>query len=242
MSRSKLFFLAMMFPVQVFAAGGRLGSLRSNNIVALSSESTSGGVTVYPATATINATYGISANTSTITNLHTSTVFADNFDVNTAGGFIIGSNFGEISFVELDSGGEAVQLRSPTTISGNIAFILPSSATTGQIMQATTDGSGDKQMSFTSTVSSLTIAEVRHSTITAIGNNLAIYSSTVSFTNNLFSTNTTNIGWSVKAAANQACNTTCTYACVFGEDTSVLGSFVDCADATADRCLCCGPQ
>lgn len=50
----------------------------------------------------------------------------------------------------------------------------------------------------------------------------------------------TDIGWSVQAAANQACNTTCTSACVFGEDTSVLGSFVACNDATADRCVCAG--
>lgn len=50
------------------------------------------------------------------------------------------------------------------------------------------------------------------------------------------------LGWSVKAAANQACNTTCnTSGCAFGEDTSVLGSFVDCADATSDRCVCSGP-
>lgn len=54
------------------------------------------------------------------------------------------------------------------------------------------------------------------------------------------STRTTDIGWTVKAGANTACNTTCTFACVIGEDTSVLGSFVDCTDATADRCICAG--
>jgi len=48
------------------------------------------------------------------------------------------------------------------------------------------------------------------------------------------------IGWNVVTGANTACNTTCTSACVFGEDTSVLGSFVSCSDATADRCLCAG--
>lgn len=53
---------------------------------------------------------------------------------------------------------------------------------------------------------------------------------------------TTDIGWSVVAGANTACNTTCTNACVIGEDTSVLGQFVNCADATADSCLCAGPN
>ena len=62
----------------------------------------------------------------------------------------------------------------------------------------------------------------------------------VTLSSTLTSSATGSLGWSVVAAANQACNTTCTSACVFGEDTSVLGSFVDCADATADRCLCAG--
>ncbi len=39
--------------------------------------------------------------------------------------------------------------------------------------------------------------------------------------------------------ANTACATTCgTFACFFGEDTGVLGTLLDCADATADVCLC----
>ena len=54
------------------------------------------------------------------------------------------------------------------------------------------------------------------------------------------STSTGDFGWSVQTAANQACNTTCTSACVFGEDTSAVGTFVACDDATADKCLCAG--
>ena len=39
--------------------------------------------------------------------------------------------------------------------------------------------------------------------------------------------------------ANTACSTTCgAFACYFGEDTGVLGTMVDCADATADVCFC----
>lgn len=51
------------------------------------------------------------------------------------------------------------------------------------------------------------------------------------------------IGWGVQSGANTACNTTCTNhgACVFGEDTSVIGTFVACTDATADVCICAGP-
>lgn len=53
------------------------------------------------------------------------------------------------------------------------------------------------------------------------------------------STNTGSIGWSVVAGANTACNTTCTSACVFGFDAGTP-TIVDCADATADKCLCAG--
>lgn len=51
---------------------------------------------------------------------------------------------------------------------------------------------------------------------------------------------TSDLGWSAVNAANQACNTTCTSACVFGMNTGALGNFVGCADATADTCICAG--
>lgn len=53
-------------------------------------------------------------------------------------------------------------------------------------------------------------------------------------------TSTSDNGWSVQNAANQACNTTCTSACVFGMNTGALGNFVACTDATADTCVCAG--
>ena len=56
----------------------------------------------------------------------------------------------------------------------------------------------------------------------------------------MVSTRATDIGWSVVNAANQACNTTCTNACVVGLDTAAVGSFLLCTDATADTCLCAG--
>ena len=57
-------------------------------------------------------------------------------------------------------------------------------------------------------------------------------------------TSTADIGWSIVAVGNQACNTTCTNACVAGLDQGTLGavlpSFVGCTDATADQCICAG--
>lgn len=60
------------------------------------------------------------------------------------------------------------------------------------------------------------------------------------FTGTVRSSATADIGWSAVNAANQACNTTCTSACVFGMNTGALGNFVGCADATADTCICAG--
>ncbi len=48
---------------------------------------------------------------------------------------------------------------------------------------------------------------------------------------------TGSMGWSIVAAANQACTTTCTNAAVFGFDGSTP---VGPTDATADTCLCAG--
>lgn len=60
------------------------------------------------------------------------------------------------------------------------------------------------------------------------------------FAGALTSTATGTLGWTVVAAANQACTTTCTNACVIGIDTLGTGGFLDCATATSDFCLCAG--
>lgn len=65
-------------------------------------------------------------------------------------------------------------------------------------------------------------------------------SATGTFAGGVVVTNVNNIGWSVVNAANQACNTTCTNACVVGLDTAAVGNFLACTDATADTCLCAG--
>lgn len=70
---------------------------------------------------------------------------------------------------------------------------------------------------------------------------------TVRLSGTLLGSTSAGIGWSVKAGANTACTTTCSAgsACVFGEDSGTVGvlnsSVVDCADATADKCICAGP-
>lgn len=68
-------------------------------------------------------------------------------------------------------------------------------------------------------------------------------SQAATFYGTVTSNRATDLGWSWQAAANQACNTTCTNACVGGIDTGVAfgaSAFVACATATADVCLCAG--
>lgn len=59
------------------------------------------------------------------------------------------------------------------------------------------------------------------------------------FAGQIRSSRTTDIGWSVVAGANTACNTTCTSACVLGWDTGT-SAIVNCASALADNCVCAG--
>lgn len=59
------------------------------------------------------------------------------------------------------------------------------------------------------------------------------------FQGSLISSGTSDIGWTVQSAANQACNTTCTAGCVFGYDAGTT-TIVDCASALSDKCVCAG--
>lgn len=54
------------------------------------------------------------------------------------------------------------------------------------------------------------------------------------------SSGTSDLGWTRQNSADQACNTTCVSACVFGWDTAAPGVLLACTDATADSCLCAG--
>ena len=64
----------------------------------------------------------------------------------------------------------------------------------------------------------------------------------LSVSGSVLSTSATTIGWSVVAGADTACSTTCTNACVVGFDDGAADAenMVDCASATADKCLCAG--
>ncbi len=62
---------------------------------------------------------------------------------------------------------------------------------------------------------------------------------TVAFDGAITSSATGSLGWHKVNAANQACNTTCTSACVIGMDAGA-SAFLDCDDATADSCVCAG--
>lgn len=100
---------------------------------------------------------------------------------------------------------------------GTYNFNLPASAgTSGQYLIS--GGGGSTVQSYTSVGSFTTVAA--SSTIT--------------------STRTTDIGWSVVAGADTACNTTCTNACVVGFDSGASNLPVACTDAAADVCLCAG--
>lgn len=61
----------------------------------------------------------------------------------------------------------------------------------------------------------------------------------VTLRNTLTSSRTTDFGWTPVNVANQACNTTCTSACVAGLD-SASPTFLSCSNAAADSCLCAG--
>lgn len=61
----------------------------------------------------------------------------------------------------------------------------------------------------------------------------------LSFPGTITGTNTSNLGWVAVAVGNQACNTTCTSACVIGFDITGV-ALVSCDSAAADSCICAG--
>lgn len=73
----------------------------------------------------------------------------------------------------------------------------------------------------------------------ANGGGVSITAGTTTITGALTSSKTTDLGWTIVSVANQACNTTCTSACVFGQETTSK-AILACTDATADLCLCAG--
>lgn len=64
----------------------------------------------------------------------------------------------------------------------------------------------------------------------------------VTMTSTLTSSRTTDLGWTVQSATDQACNTTCTSACVFGVNITagLVTGLTSCTDTTSDQCTCAG--
>ena len=94
---------------------------------------------------------------------------------------------------------------------------------------------GDDGVTDALTVSGGTVNNSIIGGVAAAAGTFTILAATTSIT----SSATGSIGWSVVAAADQACSTTCTNACVFGQD-STSKDIVDCSNATADVCVCAG--
>lgn len=92
----------------------------------------------------------------------------------------------------------------------------------------------NKLLAFTAANVSISTSVGGSTTLSLVG------SLSMSGTGQLTSAASADIGWSLQSAANQACNATCTSACVFGWDTASGEVAVGCSDATADKCLCAG--
>lgn len=103
----------------------------------------------------------------------------------------------------------------------------------GSNIHLTLNTSGNLGLGDTSPAATLTVGD---------GDDFQVSSTGAVTTNTTIkSTAASDLGWTVQNAANQACNTTCTTgACVVGLDTSAVGNFLACTDATADTCLCAG--
>jgi hypothetical protein len=61
----------------------------------------------------------------------------------------------------------------------------------------------------------------------------------INATGEILGSGTATLGWTLVSVANQACTTTCTSPCVFGQETTSK-ALLACSDATADICLCAG--
>ena len=83
------------------------------------------------------------------------------------------------------------------------------------------------------------VATFQTGTMTVTG--VSTQTGAMGFGSTFIGTGTSSIGWSVQSSANQACNTTCVTPCVVGINSAILvADVVDCADATADKCVCAG--
>ena len=73
---------------------------------------------------------------------------------------------------------------------------------------------------------------------TAIGSGTFTGSGGISTSGTMLFTGTSSAGFTIQSVTNQACNTTCVRACLFGFD--LIAGLLDCTSASADQCVCGG--
>ena len=145
-------------------------------------------------------------------------------------GFLTIDQLGNVGYRDTtpDAGLEIVSAVAPT---GYVLAVSSQSDVVGGILAVLGDGTIG-----IGTASPATKLHCSSCTLTIDGNVTA----SVSVNGTIASSRATDLGWSVVNAANQACNTTCTNACVFGMDTAALGNFLACDNAGSDTCICAG--
>ena len=125
-----------------------------------------------------------------------------------------------------------------TPAAGNFTTISASGTITGDfdgIVGGNTPAAG----SFTTITASSTVNSTGTNNLTTLAVTGAANFVNISASGSILSTQSTSIGWSVQSAGDTACTSTCTHACVFGQNTADF-SIVDCDAATADVCVCAG--
>lgn len=144
---------------------------------------------------------------------------------------VIDSSTGVVSFPDGISATLAAD--GMTTYSNGVAV-------TSTSYQIGRDADGTNQLHLnvpTGATFELSVADTAEMTLSATV--VDFKNNNVTTSGSLLSTGTSSLGWGVVSGANTACNTTCTNACVFGQNTADM-SIVDCDTATADVCVCAG--
>ena len=207
-------------------ASGNVGVGTSFPVVKL--QVSSSDTTVYSASAI--ATANISAhNTSTTVNNMAQT----NYVMNTSAGTAISGARVVGIFKDHTSGSENAHL-AITTINDGTRGEVARFQDDGNVGIGTVNPQRKLQVSGTAMATDLYV-----SGNVGIGTTVPVYALHVNGQAKIDQTDS--IGWAGVAGANTACNTTCVSGCVFGQDTATM-AMVACTDATADLCLCAGPN
>lgn len=144
-----------------------------------------------------------------------------------------------------DQANNDVVLNAGATSGGDVILSAPASNGTivGQIAGATEISIANDQLSVTGATFTVLPGATAFRFVNAANNavNLSIADAGALTARSTFTSSaTSDIGWSVVAGANTACNTTCTFACVSGFDSGSSNIPVACSSALADVCLCAG--